>query len=399
MSHEVLFDPVSIGPVNVKNRLVLAPTNTNYSDNHLAGDQTLAWYAARARGGLGLIIFEATPVSPAAAETSIYNIHHLWGPEHVPGMLAVTQAIHSYGAKAFIQLSAGLGVQAALRGSGVIPKAPSAVAIRLEIENLPESLMEWYIKNPHMIPELEGEMPIELSEEEIERRIADFALACRRASYAGFDGVEIHSPHGYLIHDFLSPRYNRRTDSYGGSLENRMRFLLRLVKAAREVLRDEFALGARLSCDERNDDGIHFDEMKRVAVAAADAGLDYLHVSDGCYEQCKHFLPDEDGTMLEGAAGFKEAVKIPVITPNLHDPDNAARAVLEEKTDMVSSSRAFIADPDWANKVREGKAQSIRKCIRCNRCIFELLSSRPVRCSANKRVGRERYELRELLKL
>ena len=95
MAHKALFDPITIGPVEIKNRLVLAPTNTNYSDCHLAGDQTLAWYTARARGGLGLIIFEATPVSPEAAETSIYNIHHFWAPEHIPGMRNLIEEVHS----------------------------------------------------------------------------------------------------------------------------------------------------------------------------------------------------------------------------------------------------------------------------------------------------------------
>lgn len=397
--HDALFEPIKIGNAEIKNRLVLAPTNTNYSCNHLASDQTLAFYAARARGGLGLLVFEATPVSPAAAETSIYNIHHFWGPEHVPGMLAVTRAVHSYGAKIFIQLSPGLGVQAALKDSGVIPRAPSAVPLLLQIQNLPETLVDWYLKNPQLLTTMEGETPAEMSEEEIEERIAAFSQACKRALQAGFDGVEIHSPHGYLVHDFLSPRFNRRTDTWGGNLENRMRFLLRLIVAAREVLQDNFALGARLSMDERNEDGIHLDEMVQVAGAAAEAGLDYLHVSDGCYEQAKYFLPDEDGSMLEGAVAFKQAAGIPVITPCLHDPDNATRAVEEGKTDLVSSSRAFIADPEWANKVQEGRGEEIRKCTRCNRCIFELFSSRPVRCSANKRAGMERFELTKLLKL
>ncbi len=399
LNHDILFEPITIGPVEIRNRLALAPTNTNYSDNHLVGDQSLAWYATRARGGLGLLIFEATPVSPMAARTSIYNIHHLWGPEHIPGMHALTQAVHSYGAKIFIQLSPGLGIQGAMRGSGIRPKAPSAINFIFQPENMPEKLLTWAAKTPNVIPQIEGELPEELTVEEIEELIPDFPRPCRRAVTAGFDGVEIHSPHGYLVHDFLSPRYNKRRDSFGGSLENRMRFLLRLIDAGRELIGDNIVLGARLSIDERNEDGIHYDEMKEVARAAAKQGIDYLHVSDGCYEQTKFFLPDEDGTMLEGAAGFKEIVGGPVITPSLHNPDNAAAAIREGKTDMVSSSRAFIADPEWANKVREGNSDSIKKCIRCNRCIFELFSGRPVRCSVNKRVGFERFELRELLKL
>ncbi len=343
------------------------------------------------------MIFEATPVSPDAAQTSIYNIHHFWGPEHVPGMSRLTTAIHKQKARAFIQLSPGLGVQAAMRGSGVIPKAPSPVNIHLEAQNVPESLMSLYMKNPLMIPELEGEIPEELTEEEIEERIAAFKRACKLAILAGFDGVEIHSPHGYLVHDFLSPRYNKRTDEYGGSLENRMRFLLRLIRSAKEVLYDNLTLGARLSLDEHTEDGIRFDEVKQVAQAGAAEGLDYVHVSDGCYEQSKHFLPAEDGTMLERAAVLKESLRVPVITPCLHAPDLAAEAVAEGKTDMVSSSRAFIADPDWATKVKTGNGDAIRKCIRCNRCIFELFACRPIRCSANKKVGSERFELTKIL--
>ncbi len=176
-----------------------------------------------------------------------------------------------------------------------------------------------------------------------------------------------------------------------------MRFLLRIIRGAKETLPEAIALGARLSIDEHNEDGIHFDEMKKVACAGVEAGLDYLHLSDGCYEQAKHFLPDEDGTMLPGASEFKRRVSVPVITPCLHHPDNAANAIIEGKTDLVSSSRAFIADPEWANKVRQDKPEAIRKCVRCNRCIFELFSGRPIRCTVNREVGRERFHLQELL--
>ncbi len=398
MKHDILFEPVRIGTVDLKNRLVLAPTNTNFSDNHLVGDQSLGWYLARAKGGLGLLVFEATPISPTAAITSIYNIHHLWGPEHVAKMSLLTEAIHRHKSKVFIQLSPGLGVQAATRDSGLRPKAPSPVRLQLRLENMPDSLVKWYSKYPNMIPHMEGELPDAFREEEIEQLIEDFARGCRKAVFAGFDGIELHSPHGYLIHDFLSPRYNKRTDAYGGSLENRMRFLLRLIRAAKESLPEDIALGARLSVDEHNEDGIHFDEMKKVACAAVEAGLDYLHVSDGCYEQAKYFLPDEDGTMLSGAEELKSLVNVPVITPCLHNPDNAANAVSEGKTDLVSSSRAFIADAEWANKVKEGKPDTIRKCVRCNRCIFELFSGCPIRCSVNRQMGTERFKLQDLLK-
>lgn len=398
MAHEALFEPITIGPVEVKNRLALAPTNTNYSDKHLAGDQTLAWYAARARGGLGLIIFEATPVSPEAAETSIYNIHHFWGPEHLPGMRHLIEAVHSWGAKIFIQLSPGLGIQAAMKGSGIIPRAPSAVSLKIEMENTPESLLNWYLRNPNMILSLEGEVPTPLTVEEIEARVSAFVRASVLAINIGFDGVEIHSPHGYLVHDFLSPRYNKRTDQYGGSLENRMRFLLQLITETKAVIQNRIAFGARFSLDERNADGIHYDEMVKVVKKAVETGLDYVHVSDGCYEQTKYFLPDEDGTMLNGARGFREIAGVPVITPNLHNPDTAASAVRGGYTDMVSSSRAFIADPEWANKVAHKKAHTIKKCIRCNRCIFELINGRHVRCSVNKDVGFDRFNLNEIKK-
>ncbi len=398
MAHEVLFKPIKVGPVEIKNRLALAPTNTNYSDNHLVGDQTLSWYTTLAKGGLGLLVFEATPVSSEAAETSIYNIHHFWGPEHVPGMRRLVESVHSHGAKIFIQLSPGLGIQAAKRGSGVIPKAPSRVNFRMQAENMPESILKWFAGNPNMVMELEGEMAEELTEEEIERRISAYAQACILAVNTGFDGVEIHSPHGYLVHDFLSPRYNKRTDAYGGSLENRMRFLLRIISAAKEVIESRIALGARLSIDERNEDGIHFDEMRQVAMASAKAGLDYLSVSDGCYEQAKYFAPDEDGTMLEGAMGFKDVIDVPVMTPGLHNPDHAAAAIEDGKTDIVGLSRPVIADPEWANKVQNGEADRIRRCVRCNHCIFCLFNSRAVRCTVNRQNGQERFNLNRLLK-
>ena len=187
---------------------------------------------------------------------------------------------------------------------------------------------------------------------------------------AGFDGLEIHAPHGYLEHQFLSPRSNKRTDDYGGSLENRMRFLLECYDSARAAVGDAIPIGVRLSGDEHMPDGIHHDEMKVVVKTLGERGIDYVHMSDGSYEALKHFFPEKDGTMIEPAESFKSVLPkgVPVICASIHDPAKSAAAIREGRIDMVSLGRQMLADPDYANKVQAG--EKVDKCSRCCECLL-----------------------------
>ena len=213
-----LFEPIQIGNVTIRNRIAMAPMVTAFSNNGYVSEQQLAYYAARAKGGVGLIITEHIVASQWAKNNCPLNVMGLYDPSHLLGLTELVDTIHAFGAHTFIQMNPGLGVQGYSILSGVQPVAPSPVAYQVDPETVP--------KNIPFDVYLVGETPREMTIDEIEEEQDSFAQAAMLAHTAGFDGIEIHAAHGFLIHDFMSPRYNQRTDEYGGSLENRCRFLV-----------------------------------------------------------------------------------------------------------------------------------------------------------------------------
>jgi 2,4-dienoyl-CoA reductase-like NADH-dependent reductase (Old Yellow Enzyme family) len=244
------------------------------------------------------------------------------------------------------------------------------------------------VLGPYMV----GETAREMSIEEIEREQENFVKAAMMARAVGFDGLEIHAAHGFLLDEFLSPRYNRRTDRYGGTLENRMRFLLELVRKTKAAVGNDMAVGVRASADEHIPGGSTYEDMKLVVKRLAREGIDYFHLGDGCFESLKYIIPDEANTMLEEAAGFKKLVTLPIVTPTVHDPQLADKAVSEGMADMISLGRQLIADPEWANKVKRGRLATITKCTRCNKgCYARIFQGLRIKCVRNPESGLERY--------
>lgn len=433
MDYDILFKPIKIGDVEIKNRLAMAPMNMVYSDpDGYCSEQWLAWYAARARGGFGLIITDATVVNPYPWRGSDHLNTHLFTDERYGRRLGIlADHVHAFGAKIFIQLSPGFGRQGhhSADTPHEPPAAPSPVPYRIDLRNgnrgwerqIKRLAPELYdqigglqtIKNlsdedyarleqaielvlrqedPSLINVLRGEMPREISRDEIvflEEKMAEVSAEALRY---GFDGVELHSPHGYLIHQFLSPRSNKRLDDYGGSLENRARFLLNIIRKIRRRIDPDRALGARLSGDELMPGGITHEEMKQVVAMAAAEGLTYVSVSQGCYENPAAFEPDGEGEMLRWAPGFKEASGgLPVFTPTFMTPEFTARALQEGRTDMAMLGRQAIADPFWPAKVKAGREKDIVKCTRCNTCLMNLFEHKWLRCLVNPTAGFERY--------
>jgi len=392
-----LFRPVEIGGVELKNRIAMAPMNTLFSMNNLGyvNEQIMAYYAARAKGGVGLIISECVLGTRMASRFPYTSNLHLFNGTHVPGLEELVETIHAFGAKTFIQLSVGFGRQGHSH-DGQAPPAPSAVPYGNYPEMLPSKMLKALRKNPQIlhprIPTMaHALMPREMTREEIKSEIEEFGRSCVLAVLAGFDGIELHAPHGYLEHQFLSPRSNRRTDEYGGSLENRMRFVLEIYDKVREVIGHAVPVGIRLSGDEHMPEGIHHDELKIVVRTLGERGIDYVHLSSGSYEATKYFFPERDGTMLDEAAGFKSVLPdhVPVMTPSIHDPAVAAQAIRDGKTDLVSLGRQMLIDPEWANKARAG--EKFRKCLRCCECLMRTVVGLPVRCLHNRDLGREKY--------
>jgi 2,4-dienoyl-CoA reductase-like NADH-dependent reductase (Old Yellow Enzyme family) len=398
IAHPELFQPIRIGRCQVANRIVMAPMNVLMSSGNtgLVNDQILAYYAARARGGTGLLISECVLGTRLASRFPYTTNLHLFNSTHLAGLEELSETVHAFGAKIFIQLSIGFGRQGH-SPDHESPPAPSAIPYRTDPEMLPKTVLKnasressWFL-HPETPFASRPDMPREMTREEIHSEIAEYGRSCRLAVVAGFDGLEIHAPHGYLEHQFLSPRSNKRTDEYGGSLENRMRFLLECYESARAAIGDAIPIGVRLSGDEHMPDGIHHDEMKIVVKTLGERGIDYVHLSNGSYEALKHFFPETDGTMLEPAEGFKSVLPdgVPVICASIHDPAKSAAAIRAGRIDMVSMGRQMLADPDYANKVRAGEKYD--KCARCNECLLRTARGLTVRCSTNPNLGRERF--------
>lgn len=393
-----LFEPIHIGDCEIKNRIVMAPMNTVMSLNNqgYVNEQILAYYAARAKGGTGLIITECVLGTRLASQFPYTSNLHLFDATHVPGLEELVETIHTFGAQVFIQLSIGFGRQGHNKDH-LSPPAPSAIPYQTDPTLMPKGLVDYVTENPQVldprIPSMaHADLPREMTCEEIKSEIAEFAHSCLLAVLAGFDGIELHAPHGYLEHQFLSPRSNKRTDEYGGSLQNRMRMVVELYEAVRASIGRSIPVGIRLSGDEHMPDGIHHDELKQVVRRLGDMGIDYVHMSDGSYEALKYFFPDEENFhLVEEAESFKAQLPehVPVISVSLHDPKHSSRAIREGRIDMVSLGRQLLADPEYANKVASGRKYA--KCARCNECLMRTAVGLPVRCKINRDLGREKY--------
>src|SRR5712691_8847572 len=326
----ILLTPARIGPVDVRNRIVLPPMTTRTATPEgFVTDETIAYYVARAAGGVGLVTVEmAAPEKAGRHRHRELGIHD---DRFLPGLASLTEHIHRAGAKASIQLGHG-GGHTRRDICGEEPIAPSAI--------------------PHPVFEVTFEtiVPQEMTAARIARTIAAFVEAAQRAQRAGFDCVEIHAAHGYLISQFLNPFENRRSDAYGGSLANRARFgleILRSVKAAVPGLGVIF----RISVEDYFPGGLHADEGKEVAVWAAAGGADAVHVTAGHYRSLPSaamMIPPmhlPEATFLDYAADIKARIKTPVIAVGrLGDPATAADAVARGKTDFVALGRTLVAD-------------------------------------------------------
>ncbi|MBA7697205.1 NADH oxidase [subsurface metagenome] len=307
------------------------------------------------------------------------------------GWNELVETIHAFGAKLVIQVSPGRGRQVP---KGLPTKAPSPLPLRIPPENLPAKCREF--EERRKLPSvwasiMEGETPQEMTIDEIVIAEDSYAIAARLMKECGADGVELHFAHGYLGYSFLSPRTNIRNDQYGGSFENRIRFLTNALAKVRREVGDSFVVGIRISGDEHMPGGLGIEETSRMLKIAEEKGLDYVHLTDGCFEAAKWYVPDEDGTMLVEAEVLKKVLSIPVITPSIHDPVSAERALKEGKTDMVSLGRALLADSAWVKKVSEGQANKIVKCIRCLTCLRRIRAGLSIRCEVNPNLGAERY--------
>ena len=369
----VLLTPAHIGPVEIKNRIVMPPMTTRTADAEgYVTDDTIAYYMARVNGGVGLITVEMA--SPEKCGRHRRHEVGIYEDRFLPGLRRLVAEIHRGGAKASIQLGHG-GGHTRKDICGETPIAPSAI--------------------PHPVYETTFEtiVPEAMSKARIAQTTAAHVAAAVRAQQAGFDCVEIHAAHGYLISQFHAPFENQRTDEYGGSLENRARFgldILRAVKAAVPGL----GVIYRLSVEDFFPGGLPFSEGKQIAVWAAQAGADALHVTAGHYRSlpsAQIVLPPmtyPDAMFLDFAAEVKKSIQVPVIAvARLGDPATATAAVADGKTDFIALGRTLVADPQWVAKLARG--EPMRRCLACNTCINEMRGGARIGCVVNGAAGRE----------
>jgi 2,4-dienoyl-CoA reductase-like NADH-dependent reductase (Old Yellow Enzyme family) len=371
MTTRTLFTPAKIGPVAMRNRVVMPPMTTRTADSEgFVTNATIAYYMARVRGGVGLITVEMA--APERAGRHRFHEIGIYDDRFLPGLKRLVDEIHSGGARASIQLGHG-GGHTRRDICGETPVAPSAI--------------------PHPVFEItfETTVPEEMTVERIKEVVAAFSRAAQRAQQAGFDCVEIHAAHGYLISQFHTPFENLRADSYGGSLENRARFGLEILKAVKAST-PGLAVIYRLTVEDFFPEGMHFAEGKQIAIWAAEAGADALHISAGHYRSvsCAATAPMifPDGLFLDFAAQIKREVLVPIIAVGrLGDPVIAAEAISSGKADFIALGRSLIADPEWANKVEKG--EPVRRCLACNSCINEMRGGARIGCVVNGAAGRE----------
>jgi 2,4-dienoyl-CoA reductase-like NADH-dependent reductase (Old Yellow Enzyme family)/NADPH-dependent 2,4-dienoyl-CoA reductase/sulfur reductase-like enzyme len=361
-----LFESGRIGRLELKNRLVMPPMATNYASKEgEVTERQIAYYEERAKGGIGLIIVEVSCVDMPVGKGMGRQIA-IDDDKFIPGLSNLAKAIKRRGAGAAIQLHHA-GRQTTSKITHNQPVAPSPVTG-------------------------DGDPPRELTLEEIAGLIQRFAEAALRAKRAGFDGVEIHGAHGYLVSQFLSPLSNRRQDAYGGSLENRARFLLEIIKAARNQVGKDYPLWCRLSAVEIGAaGGITLEETQNVAKLAEKAGVDAIHVS------AHQVGPSRRPPMAQPACYFvpwagaiKEAVSVPVIAVSRILPELAEDVIVDGNADFVSIGRQLLVEPYVAQKIAAGKIEDIRPCIYCLTCLDSINWSREgVRCVVNPTLGKE----------
>lgn len=364
----LLLSPLTVGSLEIKNRMAVAAMVTCYCDDDgMPTEQYIAYHEARAKGGFGLIITEDYAVDPAGRG---FWCAGLWKDEQIAPHRELTERVHAAGAKIFAQIY-HCGRQTAAALIGTQPVAPSALPC------------------PSM-----GEVPHALTREEIRTIVGQFGDTALRAKQAGFDGVELHGAHGYLIAEFLSAYSNKRTDSYGGPLHNRLRFPLEVIADVRAKCGDDFPVSFRISADEYVIGGRDIAETTTVCRALEAAGIDLLHISAGTYESAWAIIPPLGrpyAWLADFAAQVKQVVKIPVqVVGRIKDPDVAEGILQAGKADLISFARASLADPDLPRKYAEGHPEQIRQCIGCNQgCITILFANQPIRCLVNPSCGYE----------
>lgn len=392
-SYKNLMTPGRIGTMELRNRTIMPAMGTNLNNSDCTvSDAFVDYCLRRAEGGIGMIVTEV--VAPEAEGRVITGELVLDSDKYMNSMSRLPHAIHAGGAKACLQLAHG-GCYASARITGVRPKTPSSVGNFQRPEDTPR----------------------EMTIEEIHELTDKYGSAALRGMKCGFDAVEIHCAHGYMPLQFLSGYTNRRTDEYGGSLENRAKFALECIRKIKEACGEDYPVIIRLSGEEYVENGITLEESCAFAKMAEEAGADCINVSAGTWDS----RAADYGAVMEGkkdpaglnlrlgvgtsvwvqpymtprgslayiAAAIKKNVTIPVNAVGSLSPEMGEEILEKGEADFICIGRQTIADPDWPNKIRAGHPEQIRRCLRCNECLGKVEGNCQISCQVNPEAGRE----------
>ena len=376
-----LFSEWQIRHTTMKNRVVFPPTCPTWvSDpwNGLFTGQATAYYEERARGGVGLIIIGATHVHPSSLMAPLL-MPQLWDDRNIEPLREIADAVHRHGCKLAIQLwhSGVRGFPVYKQAAGFDPDAT------------------WYTLSPSQVPlgEFPGaSTPKQLDDDEIEEILEAYGSSAARAAAAGVDGVEFHMSHGYLPWQFLSPFYNKRTDRWGGSYENRLRFPVEALGRIRKAIGDDVFLGYRINSTSFWPGDLELEDVEKIVPDLERlADVDYVDVSAGVHHAFIHTpMEFEPGWEKAYARSIREVSSKPVLlVGRITTPDVAERLLAEGHGDAICLARQLFTDPDWVVKAAEGRADDIRRCVAANYCWKSVSRGGRVQCVYNPELGRE----------
>ena len=361
-SYPMLFSPIKVGTQEVKNRVFMPPVSTNLADHGYVTDALVDHYTARAKGGVGLIITEVVTVEPTY--TYLPGDMCCYDDTFIPGWEKLAAAVHQYGAK-------------------IMPQLFHPAYMAFNVPGTPRLIAPSFVG-----PSYAREAPRPITIDEIHELTHQFGDAAVRMQKAGVDGVEVHAAHAHgMLGGFLSPQYNKRTDEYGGSLDARMRFLLEVIAEIRERCDEDFIIDVRISGDEYTDGGLTLNDMIYVSRRLEKAGVDMIHVSGGTTIKRGSAIPAAGTKQASHAAlsrEIKKHVGIPVATVGRINEAWIAEELIEDgAADICMMGRANLCDAEFCNKAAAGRAEEVRPCIGCLRCLNGIMFGKPISCTVN----------------